>query len=142
MVRLGVLTQVGVADKNFPTSCASKFMGVPNMIVTIFLLYNALQALQSFTKLYKAFFTLGVHDFLVSSVYMHITLGYVLKIPITVFTHHLAVLAISFQCRWIFGYLTFCYNWLRCDCGVFEVHMVQKHFLVYQVLLTHLALAV
>ena len=75
--------QVRVAGKNFPTSCTSKFMGIPNMIVTIFLLY-------------KAFFTLGAHDFLVSSVYMHIMLGYVLKMPITLFTHHLVVLAISF----------------------------------------------
>ena len=129
MVRLGVLTQVGIAGGNFPTSCASKLMGVPNMIVTIFLLY-------------KAFFALGAHDFLVSSVYMHITLSYVLKMPITVFTNHLVVLAISFQCHWILGYLTFHYNWLWCDCGVFEGHMVQKHLLVYQVLLTHLALAV
>ena len=124
-----MLTQVGVAGKNFPASCTSKFMGVPNMTVTIFLFY-------------KAFFALGAHHCLVSSVYMHITLGYVLKMPITVFTHHLAVLVISFQCRWILGYLNFSYNWLWCDCGVFEVHMVQKHLLVYQVLLTHLALAV
>ena len=129
MVLLGVLTQVGVAGKGFPASCASKFMGVPNMIVTIFLLY-------------KVFFMLGAYDFLVSSVYMHITLCYVLKIPITVFTHHLAVLVISFQCCWILDYLTFCHNWLWCKCGMFEVHMVQKHLLIYQVLLTHLALAV
>ena len=129
MVGLGVLTQVGVAGKIFPASCASKFMGIPNMTVTIFLLH-------------KVFFAMGAHDFLVSSVYMHITLGYVLKMPITVFTHHLAVLAISFHSHWILGYLTFCHNWLRCDCGVFKIHMVQKLFLIYQVLLTHLALAV
>ena len=128
MVRLGVLTQVGVAGKNFPASCASRFMGIPNMIVTIFLLY-------------KVFFTLGAHDSFVSSVYMHITLGYVLKMPIAVFTHHLAVLVISFQCCWILGYLTFHYNWLWCDCGVFKVHMIKKHLLIDQVLLTHLALA-
>ena len=83
MVWLGVLTQVGIAGKNFPASSANKFMGVPNMIVTVFLLY-------------KAFFALGTLNFLVSSIYMHITLSYVLKMSITVFTHHLVVLAISF----------------------------------------------
>ena len=99
MMRLGVLTQVGVAGKDFPTSCANKVMGVPNMIVTVFLLY-------------KVFFTLGTLNFLVSSVYMHVTLGYILKISIAVFALHLAILAISFKCHWILGYLILSHNWL------------------------------
>ena len=89
--------------------------------------------------LYKTLFALGTLNLLVSSVYMHVTLGYVLKMSITVYALHLAILAISFQCRWILGYLILSHNWLGCDHGVFEVHVVQEHVLVYQVLLTHLA---
>ena len=103
-------------------------MNIPNMIVTVCLLY-------------KTFFALGALNLLVSSVYMHVTFGYILKMSITVFALHLAILAISFQCHWILGYLILSHNWLGCDHGVFEVHMVQKHLLIYQVLLTHLALA-
>ena len=40
MVGLGVLTQVGVAGKDFPASCANQVMGIPNMLVTVFLLYK------------------------------------------------------------------------------------------------------
>ena len=102
-------------------------MHIPNMIVTVCLLY-------------KMFLTLGALNLLVSSVYMHVTLGYILKMSITVFALHLLILVISFQCRWIFGYLILSHNWLRCDRGMFEVHVVQKHLLIYQVLLTHLPL--
>ena len=91
--------------------------------------------------LYKMFFALGALNLLVPPVYMHVTLGNILKMSITVFALHLAILAISFQCHWILGNLVLSHNWLGCDCGVFEVHVVQKHLLVYQVLLTHLALA-
>ena len=91
--------------------------------------------------LYKMLFTLGTLNPLVPSVYMHVTLGYVLKMSITVFALHLVILAIRFQCHWILGYLILSHNWLGCDRGVFEVHVVQEHLLVYQVLLTHLALA-
>ena len=102
-------------------------MNIPNMIVTVCLFY-------------KMFFTLGTLDLLVSPVYMHVTLGYILKMSITVFALHLAILAISFQCHWILGYLILSHNWLGCECGVFEVHVIQKHLLIYQILLTHLAL--
>ena len=129
MVGFGVLTQVGVAGKDFPASGAYKVMGVPNMIVTVFLFY-------------EVFFALGTLNFLVSPVHMHVMLGYILKLSITVFALHLAIRVISLQCRWILGYLILGHNWLWCDRGVFEVHVVQKHLLVYQILLTNLALAV
>ena len=64
-----------------------------------------------------------------------------LKMSITVFALHLAILVISFQCCWILSYLILSHNWPRCNRWVFEVHVVEKHLLIYQVLLTHLALA-
>ena len=103
-------------------------MNISNMIVTVCLLY-------------KMLFTLGTLNLLVSSVYMHVTLSYVLKMSITVSALHLAILAIGFEGRWILGYLILSHNWLGCDHGLFEVHVVQEHHFVYQVLLTHLALA-
>ena len=106
MVGLGVLTQVGVAGKDFPASCAGKFMNISNMILTVCLLY-------------KMLFALRTPNPLVPSVYMHVTLGYI----ITVFALHLAILAISFQCRWILGYLILSHNWLGCDRGVFKFHV-------------------
>ena len=92
-------------------------------------------------QLYKMLFALGALNPLVPSVYMHVTLRYVLKISVTVFVLHLAILAIGFQGCWILGYLFLSHNQLGCDRGVFEVHVVLEHLLVYQVLLTHLALA-
>ena len=121
-----MLTQVGVAGKDFPASCANKVMGVPNMIVTVFLFY-------------KVFFALGTLNFLLSPVHMHVMLGYILKISITVFALHRVI---SLRCCWILGYLILGHKWLWCDRGVFEVHVVQKHLLIYQILLTNLALAV
>ena len=102
-------------------------MNIPNMIVTVSLLYKMLFALRT------------LHP-LVPSIYMHVTLSYIFKMSITVFALHLAFVAINFQCCWILGYLTFSHDWFGCDCGVFEVHVVQEHLLIFQVLLTHLAL--
>ena len=91
-------------------------MNISNMIITVCLLY-------------KAFFALWTPDLLVSPIYMHVTLGYILKMSITVFTLYLAILVISFQCHWILCYLTLDHNWLGCDRGMSEVHVVQKHLL-------------
>ena len=92
--------------------------------------------------LYKTFFTLGVLNPLMPSVYVHVALSYIPKISITVFALHLVILAIGVQGHSISGYLFFGHNWLDCDCEVLEFHVVLEHLLIYQVLLTHLATAV
>ena len=112
-----------------PCNVANKFMNISKMIVTICLLY-------------KMLFTLGAFDFFVSSINMHVALGYAPKISITVFALHLAILVTGVQGHSIHGYLSFSLDLLICDRGVLEVHVALEYLIIQQVPLTHLAFPV